>query len=439
MHRYSRWARIFAAVTIVGLATWVLAKDPTPTDLGKENVEKFKKIRPGELLPLIKGTRQVQDGDKKNIELAAQVLVWRVSWPLTPNNNPKVMDEVRKQFNEEISALLAKQNKGNNKAYRKMFAKYLIGCFKKVFELPFDENRIGCVNAAILLPSLARLNDDEDVGDFLAELIKDPKKHDSIKLYALKGLAAFFPAYEWTVIFPKDNAGNVVSDAQKKRYIERIKVVTDFLQRKWEPKTADDDAVSFLRRQAIKTLGQAQVPAVEVKNQKVDGSVVGSLLKILDPMNGMTPPPSLQEKIEAAIGICQIKLIPNSLYLPELGIYRVGTLLVEFADAYQKDKRVVGTIRSIPWKVQGERLTQALKLQVKNLDNSEPARKKAQVLLDTVDPDLKAIKAHLDNLPDDPKALGKVVNGMKPPTRAVFTGIKPEIDKPKNDKPKNDK
>src|SRR6516164_5204033 len=121
MHRYSRWARIFAAVTIVGLATWVLAKDPTPTDLGKENVEKFKKIRPGELLPLIQGNRQVQDGDKKNIELAAQVLVWRVSWPLTPNTNPKIMDEVRKQFNEEISALLAKQNKGNNKAYRKIF------------------------------------------------------------------------------------------------------------------------------------------------------------------------------------------------------------------------------------------------------------------------------------------------------------------------------
>src|SRR5439155_14055972 len=119
-------------------------------------------------------------------------------------------------------------------------------CFKDVFSLPFDENRLGCVNAALLLPKLARM-EEEEIGDYLAELVKDPKKHDAIKLYALKGLAAYFPAHEWTV------AGAPADAARKKREIERIKVVMDFLQRKWDASKADDDAIRFLRREALKT------------------------------------------------------------------------------------------------------------------------------------------------------------------------------------------
>src|SRR5262249_30838088 len=208
----------------------------------------------------------------------------------------------------------------------------------------------------ILLPKLARL-EEEEIGDYLAGLVKDPKKHDAIKLWALKGLAAYFPAHEWTVVAPKDRDGKEIPEARKKREVERSNAVIEFLRRNWESNHADDDAIRYLRREAIKTLAQAQVPAVEITKDKAVAPVAKTLLKILEPKNGMNPSPSLQEKVEAAIGICQIKVIPNSLYLPDQGIYLVGTFLVEFANEYINDRSsFVGgnsktrKIPKLPWK-----------------------------------------------------------------------------------------
>jgi hypothetical protein len=404
------------------MAALVSAKDAT--DFNEEWIKEFKKIRPTALLQLIKGERPFQDSDKRNVELAAKVLVWRMSWPLKNTDN-KFMDDARKEFDQEINALLDKENRNKNKDYRKVFAKYLVGCFKDVFNLPFEANRVGHLNAAILLPKLARLQE-EEIGDFLTALIRDPKQNDAVKLYALKGLAAFFPAYEWTLggaIAPKDNNGNAIPAAQKQKYIDRLQAVIDYIDRTWESSRADDDAIRFLRREAIRTLGQAQVPAVEVNNQKVSAPVAKSLLRVLDPKGGMEPSPSLQEKVEAAIGICQIKVIPNTLYIPDEGIYRVGTFLVDFANAYKKDRGEFfggGKTRklpSIPWKIQSERLLQALKLQVKNNDI-----KNAQRLLDSAQPYLNAMKSHAEI--DSPKELGAVVNSMRPKSAEIYKGVK---------------
>ncbi|HMF15928.1 MAG TPA: hypothetical protein VKE98_01920 [Gemmataceae bacterium] len=410
MHKKFGWAWLCAGLASIGLVTMVSAGGVGgPTDLGEKKVEKFRKLRPTtEWSLLVKGGRQVEEGDKRNIRLAAEVLVWQTTW----RTNPKKPDDVRKEFEQEMGTLLNKENRDKNKDFRKHFAKELVACFKEVFALPFDENKLGCQNAAILLPSLARLQE-EEIGDLLTDLIRDPKQHDAVKLYALKGLAAYFPAYEWTVVAPKDNSGNVIPDARKKKYIERIQVLIDFLDRTWESNKADDDAIRFLRREAIRTLAQAQVPAVEVTKDKVFAPVAQRLVQILDPKTKMTPSPSLQEKVEAAIGICQIKVIPNTLYLPDEGIYRVGTFLVEFANAYKNDRTdFVGggkfrKIPKIPWKIESERLLQALKLQVKNNEI-----KNAKVLQDAAQPYLSPMKTHAE-LDRNPKELGVEVDSMR--------------------------
>src|SRR5258708_14252685 len=132
MHPFCKWTWLCVGLASVSLSALALAKGPT--DLGDDKIKLFKQIRPTELIPLIKGTRQVQKSDQKNIELAAEVLVWRASWSVK-RKNPKFLEEVRKDFDREINEVMDKGNKVNNKDYRKMLVKYLLRCFKEVFDL----------------------------------------------------------------------------------------------------------------------------------------------------------------------------------------------------------------------------------------------------------------------------------------------------------------
>src|SRR5262249_6182748 len=136
-------------------------------------------------------------------------------------------------------------------------------------------------------------------------------------------------------------------------------------------------AVQYLRREAIKTLADAQNPAVAVnkKDNKVvmvEGVVVVPLLKIL--AGETDPPPSLTEKYEAAMGVLGFKDLLD--YQPDVGYYLAGQALTDYVDAYRKDYAGFGGGKAtrppaLPWKYNADRLDKV----VKDLAKGSPAAK----------------------------------------------------------------
>src|SRR5262249_9230220 len=143
-------------------------------------------------------------------------------------------------------------------------------------------------------------------GLYLVYLLTDnaKAKHDVIKMYAAHGLREYFP------VAPLVEAEDI-PDAQLRRKEKEVKYVDaliKFIERKPADKLTEPEqnAVRFLRREAIESLAQAQAPMVML-GKDVEGPIAPTLLKVLAPNSGLDPAPGLAERIEAAIGICELK------------------------------------------------------------------------------------------------------------------------------------
>ena len=92
-------------------------------------------------------------------------------------------------------------------------------------------------------------------------------------------------------------------------------------------------AFHYLRREAIETLSYGGYPAVNAlkpaankKDAKVEGEIALVLMKVLVP-GAITPEANTLERTEAAIGLCQMKMV--DLYDPAPTYYFMGRGLVD--------------------------------------------------------------------------------------------------------------
>ncbi len=121
------------------------------------------------------------------------------------------------------------------------------------------------------------------------------------------------------------------------QYIERPVWNTDKL-------SLDELAtLRFLRREAIMSLAAAGTPAVfaftkpPVKDTPKDaGHVAPTLMKVLI-KGAIQPDPTIQEKVEAALGLCAMEYANMPEYQPEVAVYLVGLTVIDFARAYGQD------------------------------------------------------------------------------------------------------
>jgi hypothetical protein len=199
------------------------------------------------------------------------------------------------------------------------------------------------------------------------------------------------------------------------------------------PKTAPKevvDAAIFLRREAIKTLALAQLPAVDIVKVKngVSGPVAFHLLRVLAADNpGQHPPFSLAEKCEAAVGVSQLKSMPGDLYRREVGVYLIGSLIVEFLGEYRADfpslvKGEGKKIPLLPWKYQADRLLQVLGDLKLNTPNDTEVHKKLHKVIDQMAersrPSLTEVRNY--KLGGPPALLTKLLASTEPKSGAVY-------------------
>jgi hypothetical protein len=399
-----------------------------------------------QFLKLIKGEEAPEAGDDRVLDSAATYFVYRTTWPdlQTDRKSPRPpLTENAKELAAQIKDN-ALPNAGKNQEFMKKWTKRMIAAFEEVFAFQVPENRLSVVNACLLLPVYAQTRH-PDFGEFLEKLITDDKLHDVIKLYALKALREYLPAEPMKAA---DDPADKTLQARIARDKRRIESVMKFLDRKWE---GMDPAVAlYLRREAVRTLAESQVPALVAQKGKVVAPVAPLLVQALAPekddpnLRLSLKATRLSVRGEAAIGVCRMHGKWVDDYQPEVGLYLLGRFLVDFINEYRGDyanfggkklrKEDPAIVPLLPWKLEADRLLKALDELPTNLRDESPSYAKAVAMAKEAKEFLTKMKTHGPVAP--PNALNGLVRSLAPTAEnmLLFRGVKEsKVDLPAGD------
>jgi hypothetical protein len=380
-------------------------------------------------LSRLKSGQEKPNPNDKDAKLAldaeAKFLLYRFS--LEPiYNNPNVgFLKYQKDFIDFIDQVERAENKKGNREFVRQISPVLKTRFNDLLAQDMQVYRIAIVNVAPMLPHAARLKD-EAIGNYLAEILSDrgdkgPNMHGLVKLFAARGLREFFP------VLTLETTPLAAADVKRRdRDVRYVDALVKFIEHKGGDKLSDleQNAIRYLRREAIEALAMAQSPAVLIENNKVEGPIAPTLLRVLSPKGGVEPAPGLSERIDAAVGICQLNYAKSPTYQPETGVYLVGALVKDFATAYNKDLAKNPKQHELHWKIKAKLLEQALKDLTKNAKNHAVAPH-AKKVADGATPLLKSIQTFNQVNAAELQLFSKMVASIPPaPADLVYKGNK---------------
>jgi hypothetical protein len=287
---------------------------------------------------------------------------------------------VQDKFETDVKSIMS--TSADNRYYVNLLGPALVTAMDDVLKTDFNEYPWIVTNAAMMLPTMAKLKQ-EDIGNYLVKLVadkrtkdaKDDQRYEVIRLFAIKGLREAMPARVFTDFdLGKKNANDL--KALKRMEIKYVDTLTNYIERpvRLNGANATDKELAvfhYFRLQAITSLANAGVPAISIATKPtaaVEGPVAPTLLKVLV-KGGLNPPASLHEKVEAAIGVCNMKYSLKTMpdYYPDAAIYLVGETVLEFTDAYMQDYGQFGVkgparkLPRLPWATECKNLEKALK------------------------------------------------------------------------------
>jgi hypothetical protein len=402
-----------------------------------EHGKEFEKVEK-RLRELLRSEAKSTKEDSKTAEAAARYFIWRITAKSLKEDPPKIQSDFATAINNVDSARC-------DEKFFPVYGAALADAMEQVFQRELLGDPLTVVNASMMLPTLAKLKWELKVPfpaetivlrhpavvDLLLKLLEDPKKHTVVHLYALKALKECMPVR----IQPEEKFDDRKVNAKtKEKFILDVKCVNalvKFIEHPINASNPDDLAVArYLRREAITALAQGGTPAVWYTSKKklAEGPIAPTLLRVLKP-NGLQPPASLEEKIEAAVGLCNMKYPNTPDYQPDLAVDLVGKTLVEFTNEYNRDwDRFAGaglggktkSLPRIPWKGAAKRFKEGLK----ELTAGVAAQGKGP---DAKGLELRAVPV-LDAIAQYGQAskqaeLVNFVNNNKPPVNNIWKGV----------------
>jgi hypothetical protein len=397
-----------------------------------KDLEEGKRKHEAAFEKFLKGEETPGAGDKAVLDAYAQYYIYMMTQPEYQAKKGALRNIVQ---NFDLRLKGAVESFPKNKEFMKQWTDRVVFAFKEVLGPRYLEgkvggNRVSLVRVSMLLPlfaGTAAKTKQENFSIFLEGLLAEPKQHDVTKLYALKALREYFPARPSKTADEADDKKLQETIANDKR---RVQAVLNFLNRPWDK--MDTAVAQFIRREALRTLADAEVPAMKAKDGKVELPAAYELVRALASKDGLTPSPDLTEKCEAAIGVCKMKAKWIEEYQPEPGLYLLGRFLVEFVNDYTKDypnfavkgKQTVKSIPRLPWKLEAKRLLKALDELDGNLQAGTAVHAKARTLVGTAKVFLGTIGTlgRIDQ--GDVPALHKMVESLTPANGELFKGNK---------------
>ncbi|MCC6421020.1 MAG: hypothetical protein IT429_22515 [Gemmataceae bacterium] len=424
-----------ALLTFAGGVGAALAQDQQLAS--REDLEKKYRAHRERFEKLLRGEEAPTAEDEAVATAAAQWFAYSMTVP-TLQSEPRKLYDLANQLQNVVNTAAA--NKGSA-AFVKLFTGRLLAALKDVFALDPVKNRVACVNAAVLLPIYAKAKQQE-FGDYLEALLRDGKKHDVVRLYAAKAMREYLDGLVPAKLSDDPNAPGYKQTIEKRaRDASRVEAVIGYINHDWklpkEPPKELLEAVHFIRREAIQTLAQAQLPALKALKGEIQTPIAYHLLRVLSSgKDALNPPASLSEKAEAAIGVCRLKAREVEDYLPEVGAYLVGQFLVEFTTKYIEDypnfsvkEKEIRKPPLVSWKAYANRLLPLLDDLQKNLPAAHPLRAKLNDLLQKGRLVLGDIRLH--NRVDSPALIQAATESLRPQSGTLYKDVKEfQIDLP---------
>jgi hypothetical protein len=292
------------------------------------------------------------------------------------------------------------------------------------------------VNAARMASEVGKMGYD-GTAELCIKILEKEDESDGVKLWALKGLHNLFAivpdpkvAPEKTV-FQKKNAG-VLSPLERKSILALI----NFIQRKVQfpedlnPKqrAEAEDAVRYVRREAVRALANVRVQSVKSNLNEVESRPALELLKIAR-RDLPEPSPSAAEMTEAIIGFCHLKPDRDRDLQIDYAAYHIGKSIYEVVQF-----RVQNPFdTSIPWKATANRLIDALGTWRKNADDMK--LQDAKLIKDLIDKceaqALKPIESGVQGNPPDILPLTTWLGANQPKSVSLFKSDKATVVKTK--------
>jgi hypothetical protein len=370
MLRRLSWMAPCFGTLLVGLSVAGLARGQTLAEgkaaLDDKHNEYYSSSHKGLIRPLFKGERIFRPGDKDLAEavvVAAKYAVYRFTWKSDFQKEPGKIDNLYRQFESDL--LLLDKGMPNTKPVAQAYGKEIVKCGMEVlhYDAPptaqVNAAPIAKINVARVMARSAELGQPE-LADALVELVLDPKMNDGVKYYACKGLHDL-------LALPR-RVPPVLGGARKKKVVDAL--VTFLEQNRKFPESASTEEVDgfrILRREGVRALAQVTNPAL---GTKAPAALV--LLRFVGADPSIQPPPRIDERLEAAIGVAHMRPEEESDYQADYAAYHIGRFLVDFARQLNTDlvklapkteegkagPRAIRPFR--PWRVDAARMRKAL-------------------------------------------------------------------------------
>jgi hypothetical protein len=258
---------------------------------------------------------------------------------------------------------------------------------------------IARLNAMRVLHRLAEFGLEAGVGEAFARHIENPAEHDAVRLWAFHGIAA---------LNIKDPARAELCLLATCKWLEaRTKMEPAAVSQMSEE---ERDGVSYVRRAAIRALGNSRRPIAKDTKDAREGPIAQLLVKLVATEEGSlaSPPPTWMEGVEAAYAICQLnpKLSPS--YQADYAVHQVARFVAALGSAAAED----ATRERQRWRYFGYHLHTGTEL----LDKSNEHVRKA---IEKMAPVFENLQDNTKNLQSS-QELFRWVNATAPKGTAVY-------------------
>lgn len=378
-----------------------------PQELKNDERSKLQYLRDGRF--------PVGDADKKLLDKAAQFYVYRLTNHqaqfLKPDSKQQGINKLVEEALQHIPDVKKRPSKPdqaqNQQQYLREFSDRLAFHILKLLDKA--DEPIARVNAAIILSKLGETGL-EELADPLCKVVEDQGQLDGVRLYAMRGMKNLFDARV---------AEGFKDDKGEERLIKCVKALVDFLKRKptYDAKTATEaerDAFRYVRREAVRALGATRLPEV-AKRGTPENRPALELLRVIA-RDGLEPPPSLSERVEAAIAVCHMQTEKFNKYQPEYAAYFIGRLVVDMATQYDKDR---GQDSRFDYRYYAYILKDALGAL------KTETRGKITFVNEVINRSTPILNSIYANTPTDYRGFSDWLGQVKPPSTELFKG-KPE-------------
>jgi hypothetical protein len=348
-------------------------------------------------LDLFGGKVTVDPKDKTHqeaVEMAAKEVVYPLYWQTNAKTDlpdPGKMNMMVEQFETRLLQLL--RVRGDTSQLQQMFCRQVIDRAQEVIQAG---KPIAGVNAARILAKiperamergtpqkekdwvaqvLPRLGEGnaEHLAGVLLTLLENPKTNDGIKYYVLRGLSSL-------LALPKQSPALLKKETEEKAIRAAIAMVekkTVFPQR---VARGEVEGYKVLRREAVRVVAQVGVPVLGDKDRP---ALV--LARVAGNDESIQPPPRLDERIEAAIGLARMGALAAKYpdFQPDYAMFQIAQAVLEFG--LQAAKNLADSkgppTRSRPWKIDAARLGEAVEMMKGDVKNTYVQQVADQCLL----------------------------------------------------------